>query len=246
MFAGMHERSPWILGPAVLLVSLFAGARSQVPPPEAPPRSRPDPGGWVNLDCSNPGTQQDTAKTPSIRNTTAAAIPRGRSVLWKASDGDHGGVTLGQDLSPGDSVRGTGKPARGVYTCSASFHAGMPDLVVLEASVDAAPSAVVQNTNPWLDAGATRARFELLRCSDDNVLAAKNVGPLQVAAGGKQTFTADIAKPWKSPPAYFRISADFDRRVTESNERNNVWSNRSACPGRTQSTKQPAPEPRRP
>jgi len=239
----MHVRSPLILGLAVLLVSLLAGARAQVPPPEGPPRSRPDPGGWVELECSNPGTQQDTVKTPSIRNTTAAAIPRGRSVLWKASDGDHGGVTLGQDLPPGDSVRGTGKAARGVYTCTATFHAGMPDLVVVEANVDAAPNAVVQNTNPWLDAGTTRVRFELLRCSDDTLLAAKNAGPLQVAAGAKQTFSADVSKPLKSPPAYFRISADFDRRVAESNEKNNIWSNRSACPGRAQSTK---PEPRRP
>jgi hypothetical protein len=240
----MRARSLWTSGLFVLSVSLLSSARSQVPPPDGPPRPRRDSGGWVELDCSNPGTQQDTAKTPSIRNTSAAAIPRGRSVLWRASDGDHGGVTLGQDLLPGDSVRGTGKPARVLYTCSASFHAGMPDLVVAEANVEAAPSAVIQNANPWLDAGAPRVRFELLRCSDDTVLAVKNAGPLPVAAGAKQTFTAEIKKPWKSPPAYFRISADFDRRVAESNEKNNVWSNASACPGRAQSAKPPASEPR--
>lgn len=161
--------------------------------------------------------------------------------MWKASDGDHGGVTLGEDLPPGDSVRGTGKPARVVYTCSASFHAGMPDLVVVEANVEAAPSAVIQNTNSWIDAGPIRVKFELLRCADDSVLTVKNAGPLVVAAGAKQTFNAEIAKPWKAPPAYFRISADFDRRVAEANERNNVWSNRSACPGRTQSSKQAKP-----
>ena len=77
-----------------------------------------------------------------------------------------------------------------------------------------------------------RVRFESLRCVDDSVLAMKNVGPSVVAAGGKQTFSGVIIKPWKSPPSYWRITVDFDRRVAESNEGNNVWSNSVECPRR--------------
>jgi hypothetical protein len=209
----------------------FTGAISQVPPAPSAHEIGAGDAGWVALGCSNPGTQQDAAKTPSIENTTAAPIPRGRSLLWTSSDGDRGGVTLGADLAPGDAVKGTGKPARGTYTCRASFHAGAPDLLVLDAKLDSlSRTAVIANTNPWLDAAPVRVRFELAKCSDDAVIAAENVGPFPVTAGGKQAFRASVLKPWKGPPAYFRISVDVEKRVRESNEKNNSWSNRASCP----------------
>jgi hypothetical protein len=224
---------------AALGTLLNAGAaRTQMPRPGVRPEPDRDRGGWVALACSNPGSQQDAAKTPVVQNTTAAPIPRGRSLLWRSSDGDHGGVTLGQDLLPGDSVKGTGKPARILYTCSASFYAGLPDLVVHSVNVERVPRAVIQNTNAWIDAEAVRVRLESLRCADDRVLAMKNVGPLVVPAGGKQTFSALVTKPWKSPPVYWRITVDFDRRVAESNEQNNVWSSRTECPGHKTQTRQ--------
>ena len=220
------------LGPTTLAAAVLVhDARAQTPRPLRP-AIIPGSGGWLALGCSNPRTQQDTAKTPVIENTTAAPIPRGKTLLWTASDGDHGGVTLGQDLAPGGAVRGTGKPARMTYTCSANFHAGMPDLVILSASHERIPTAVVQNQNPWIGVEGVRVRFESLRCADDTVLVAKVAGPLGVAAGAKQTFTAWVTKPWKSPRAYWRITVDFDRRVAESNEQNNVWTNLTECPDR--------------
>ncbi len=185
---------------------------------------------FVALGCTNPGSQQDTAKTPLIQNITAAPIPRGRSVLWQASDGDRGGVTLGRDLVPGDTVKGTGKPARVVYTCTAGFYAGAPDLVVSETQLEGIASATISNTNPWIDAGPSSVRFELLKCSNDAALAVENVGPLAIAAGAKQAFASSLRKPAKGSQTYFRIQVDFDQRVREANEKNNLWSNRSGCP----------------
>jgi len=209
----------------------FTGAISQVPPAPTAPEVGPGDAGWVALGCTNPGTQQDTAKTPLLENTTGAAIPRGRSLLWQASDGDRGGVTLGADLAPGDAVRGTGKPARGAYTCSARFHAGAPDLLVHDAKLDGLTrTAVIANANPWLDAAPIAVRFELLRCANESVIATENVGPLAVAAGAKQAFSASVARPYKGPPAYYRVSVDVDDRVREANEKNNLWSNRASCP----------------
>ena len=229
----MHFRLAELVALAALGALLNSGvAGAQLPRPGNRQEPNPNTGGWVTLACSNPGSQQDTAKTPVIQNTTVVAIPRGRSLLWKASDGDHGGVTLGQNLAPGDSVKGTGKPARVVYACSASFYAGLPDLVVLGVNLERIPRAVIQNANAWIGAESVRVRFESLRCADDNVLAMKNVGPLVVPAGGKQTFSGAITKPWKSAPSYWRITVDFDRRVAESNESNNVWSNSADCPRR--------------
>jgi hypothetical protein len=185
---------------------------------------------FVALGCVNPGTQQDAAKTPMIQNTTAAPIPRGRSVLWQASDGDRGGVTLGADLAPGDTVKGTGKPARVVYTCTAGFFAGAPDLMVSETRIEGITSATISNTNPWVDAGPSSVRFELLSCRNDSVTGVENVGPLVIMAGGKQAFVTSLRKPAKAGPTYFRIQVDFDNRVREANEKNNLWSNRSSCP----------------
>ena len=234
----MDARHTWLVEFTALIAASLAGdVHAQVPPSRIRPGSNPDIGGWVTLACKNPGSQQDAAKTPVILNTSSAPIPRGRSVLWKASDGDHGGVTLGQDLAPGDSVKGTGKPARVVYTCSATFHAGVPDLIVQGVNLERVPRATIRNTNPWIDAAGVRAAFEAIRCTDDSVLALKHVGPLVVSAGGTQTFTAPISKPWKSPPSYWRITVDFDKRIAESNEQNNVWSNPTECPNRKAQTR---------
>jgi hypothetical protein len=183
--------------------------------------------GWVALGCSNPGSQQDIAKTPVIKNTTAAPIPRGKSLTWKSSDGDTGSVTLAQDLAPGDSISGAGKPAP-AYTCTARFYAGLPDLVVVRANFTSGVTVTVKNTNPWVDASPSSVRFELLKCSDNGTLLSSRAGPLPIAAGTTQKFSTSSKKP-KGSRSHWRVTIDIDRRVAESNESNNVWANRSIC-----------------
>jgi hypothetical protein len=216
--------------PLVWLVLFPTAALGRAGPPATGAQIESRRTDFIPLGCVNPGTQQDTAKTPTIQNTTAAPIPRGRSLLWQSSDGDHGGVTLGADLAPGDTVKGIGKPARVVYTCTAGFYAGAPDLMVSETQFENITSATISNTNPWIDAGPSSVKFEVLRCASDSVIAVENVGPLAIAAGAKQTFVSSLRKPAKAGPAYFRVQVDFDDRVREANEKNNLWSNRSSCP----------------
>lgn len=76
---------------------------------DAPPpiKKRPSPGPkiqqslFVKLECKNPGSHQDVAKTPWVKNTTAKTMPKGHKINWKASDGDKGVITLTKDLPAG-------------------------------------------------------------------------------------------------------------------------------------------------
>ena len=54
----------------------------------------------VFVGCSNPGSSQDVAKTPSLKNTTSYAVPKGSVLNWSANDGDKGSVTLASDRAP--------------------------------------------------------------------------------------------------------------------------------------------------
>lgn len=76
----------------------------------------------VILECKNPGTHQDIAKTPDIKNTTTKTMPKGHKINWAASDGDKGVITLDKDLPAGQVVQGvSNKPAiPQSYTCTAS------------------------------------------------------------------------------------------------------------------------------
>jgi len=75
---------------------------------------------FINLECRNPSTSQDIAKTPIIRNTTENWLAKGTKILWTASDGDQGTIILQNSLEPGGhgEVQGVGKPGQ-VYTCTA-------------------------------------------------------------------------------------------------------------------------------
>lgn len=72
----------------------------------------------IALQCKNNGGQQDVAKNPDIINSTTKTIPSGKTLYWKASDGDKGSVVLDHALAPGGKVRVMGTPGQ-TYNCSA-------------------------------------------------------------------------------------------------------------------------------
>jgi hypothetical protein len=72
------------------------------------------------LTCSNPGSQQDVAKEPILKNTTGATLAKGSTIYWftKPAQGapEKGRVELENALAPGGTVQGHGNPGQ-VYTC---------------------------------------------------------------------------------------------------------------------------------
>jgi hypothetical protein len=74
----------------------------------------------TQLQCSNPGGQQDVAKEPVITNTTSKTLPKGQKIYWKSSDSDKGTLTLDAPLAPGKSVIDRGHAGPQSYTCTAS------------------------------------------------------------------------------------------------------------------------------
>src|SRR5262245_9038910 len=90
-----------------------------------------------------------------------------------------------------------------------------PDLVVASVNVNAT-SATIKNTSALVGAGPSTVKFELLKCSDNSVIAAGKAGPLAVAKGASVTFVPVMTKPVSPPPSYWRVTADFDKQVSES------------------------------
>jgi len=72
----------------------------------------------IALQCRNYGGQQDVSKNPDIINSTKQTIPSGKTLYWKASDGDKGSVVLDNSLAPGGKVGVNGKPGQS-YSCTA-------------------------------------------------------------------------------------------------------------------------------
>ena len=72
----------------------------------------------INLQCKNPGGQQDVNKTPNIINSTSKKIPAGTTIYWGSDVGDRGSVVLTNALAPGDKIGVTGTPGQS-YTCIA-------------------------------------------------------------------------------------------------------------------------------
>jgi hypothetical protein len=98
------------------LLALSAAAKPQGRPDASKPKLTV--GTKVTLACKNPGSHQDVAKTPSVTNTTGAAIAKGKKIYWSASDGDKGTLTLDQNLAPNASVKVMGSAGNG-YSCQA-------------------------------------------------------------------------------------------------------------------------------
>ena len=72
----------------------------------------------MKLQCKNPGSHQDVAKTPNIINNTTKTIPTGQKVYWKTNNGDKGEIELTSPLAPGGSVQVLGQAGQN-YTCTA-------------------------------------------------------------------------------------------------------------------------------
>jgi len=107
----MKRKLLTVLAVNILLV-LGACGPPGTPGPQPPP-------GFVVLECRNPGSHQDVAKTPIIKNTSGQQLPIGHTISWSSSDGDSGQVTLQAPLAPDSEVQGLGTAGQ-VYNCVAS------------------------------------------------------------------------------------------------------------------------------
>ncbi len=181
----------------------------------------------VAVGCKNPGSSQDVAKTPILTNTSSSAIPKGRTLSWKSSDGDKGSLTLAADLAPGASIRVQGT-AGNAYTCSASFIAS-PDLTIQQPSWNATKglSVKVANLDKHASAKASTVRVELRSCAGGALLSSAEVQAPSLAAGGITSVYVPVNPP--STKFYLRIAADAKKVIAESNETNNVFDAYQSC-----------------
>ena len=181
----------------------------------------------VPIQCTNPGSSQDVAKTPSLINTTGIAIPAGQMLFWKTNGSDPGGsIRLTAALQPGASVMVQGGAGNG-YTCTASF-ARMPDLMPSKVQWQGNSSLAVDvtNTDPWVMADPAVMRVEIMSCSGD-VLQKYDSAPVALGKGEKKSlvFPATFV-PGK---AYLRVTADATKKVMEHSETNNVYDGSGSC-----------------
>lgn len=181
----------------------------------------------IQLACSNPGSRQDVGKTPILKNTTGATIPKGYSVSWMASDGDGGTITLAADLPVNAEIRGQGKPGQ-AYRCTSSFFT-KPDLVIKKAAFQGASSASFElaNIDPFVDAGKSIARVEVVSCSSNAVLASAETSGVAVTKGQSVPLTLSFSPT--SGKRYLRVRADANSAVYERSETNNVWDTQNSC-----------------
>lgn len=181
----------------------------------------------VSITCKNPGSTQDVAKTPWLTNSTAAKIPAGKTVFFKASDGDSGSLKLTADLLPGGSVKLQGAKAGQVYTCSGSFNS-QADLVVSKAAMGMQSATIdIKNMNPWVDASASKVRFEVVNCSGNSVQKTVFSDAINVPKSGLRSITIPVTSVGR---VYFRAVADGQNAVAETNETNNTFvSSQNSC-----------------
>jgi hypothetical protein len=180
----------------------------------------------IALGCANGGSHQDVAKTPILKNTTAAAIGKGRTLYWKSSDSDYGSVKLEADLAPGATVQGLGHPGNS-YTCTSSFVTSA-DLIVKKAQFATLTSATieVQNIDSWVDAPPSITRVEVVSCSGP-VLATIDVPAMPLAKGQLKSVTVPFSVP--GGKKYLRVRADATKAVIERNEANNLMDDMNSC-----------------
>lgn len=181
----------------------------------------------VSITCKNPGSSQDVVKTPWLTNSTGAKIPAGKTLFFKASDGDSGSVKLSADLLPGGSVKMQGLKAGQVYTCTGSFNS-QADLVVSKASMGMSSATIdIANTNPWVDASNSKVRFEVINCSGNSVQKTVYSTAVGVPKSSVRSVTIPVTSVGR---VYFRAIADGQNEVAETNESNNMFtSSQNSC-----------------
>lgn len=188
--------------------------------------------GWslgtaVPITCKNPGSSQDVVKTPYLVNSTTATMKKGQSVSWATSDGERGTHTLAADLPPGGQIKLQGSKPGNAYTCNASFFS-KADLTVAKAAW-ASPSAIAvsfTNKDPWVGAGSSVARVEIVSCSGSVLKSMEQTTP---AFGPGETKTLSISATMPAGKHYLRVIADNGKVISESNESNNVWDAINSC-----------------
>lgn len=188
--------------------------------------------GWslgtaVPITCKNPGSSQDVLKTPYLVNSTSATLKKGMSVAWATSDGERGTVQLAADLPPGGQLKVQGSKPGNAYTCNASFFS-KADLTVAKAAW-ASPSAIslsIANKDPWVGAGSSVARVEIVSCSGSVLKSMEQTTPA-FAPGETKSLSINATMP--SGKHYLRVVADNGKVISESNESNNVWDAINSC-----------------
>jgi len=150
-------------------------------------------------------------------------------VQWKASGGDHGAVTLENDLLPGKTVQGLGQAGQN-YTCTADFSAGHPDLKIKSAQWGANNTVTVQvqNLNVFTAAGPSVTRLQVKNCSF-NVLATVDSPEVAIGKGETKTLTFNVPANVVSGNNFFYIKADATAKVFEKDENNNVFDAAGSC-----------------
>jgi hypothetical protein len=77
----------------------------------------------VYLSCQNPGSHQDVAKTPIIKNNTRSPISANTKIYWNSSDGDNGYIY--GPLAVNESKTALGNPGNG-YNCESYYLVRIP------------------------------------------------------------------------------------------------------------------------
>lgn len=213
------------LAALVSSVAVFAGPRAEAQISVIPNLTL---GTSVAVGCANSGGSQDVAKTPYLKNDTGKTIPAGKTVFWKASDGDSGSIKLAADLPAGGSIKLQGKKPGNVYSCSANFFTS-PDLVPTKAQLASSSSVSIAITNKdaFVGAGSSVARVEVYSCSG-SLLASATSPTFAMAAGETKAFSLTLDKP-VSGKTYVKVIADNGKQVIESNETNNSLDTMNAC-----------------
>ncbi len=210
----------------LISLSFLAAVAAVVPAPRAEAQIAIMPTGPltiagvpISVACKNPGSSQDVAKTPSLTNTTSYTIAKGRTLMWKSSDGDSGSHKLEADLAPGASVKAMGK-AGNAYTCAGTYLA-YPDLRVASVAASGSGYTVkIQNLDKHAQSAGSTVKIEFLSCSTNAVIGVAQGTVPSVFAGGTANALVTATKPGKS---YMRITADSSKQVVEGNESNNTF-----------------------
>ncbi len=187
----------------------------------------------IPLGCSG-GPASDISHRFTIKNTTTASIPTGTLIPWVASDGVTGKVTLVIALPVGASIDVNAPGGAGhAYTCTASFNPGNADLAVDSVTWDTTTSEArinLRNLNAFRAAGASVARFRVVRCPD-NELTHIDV-PIAAVEPSKTSFISMQISRLKYPGAdllegYLNVT----NSVPETNKTNNRGQS-NPCPAR--------------